>query len=73
MTMLENIIRKHPIISFIILTFVISYAIFAIIPILSIKNPSYQILMSIIGAYGIALAAMIVSKILDPNSTQINS
>lgn len=72
MSCLTDNIKKHPIISFIFLTFVISYAIFALIPVLSIKNPSYQLLISIIGAYGIALSAMIVSRILNPASTKIN-
>ncbi len=44
----------------------------AIVPLFSIKSPVYIMLITIIGAYGIALSAMVVSRILNPEPTRIN-
>ncbi|MGZ7068486.1 MAG: CPBP family intramembrane glutamic endopeptidase [Methanobacterium sp.] len=72
MVTITDSIRKRPIAAFIILTFVLSYLVWAIIPLASIKNPVYQTLISIIGAYFIAISAIIVSRVLNPEPTGIN-
>lgn len=71
MDLWADLIKKHPIIAFILLTFIFSYIILAIIPLASISNPTYQVLISIISAYGIAISAIIVSRILNPKETGI--
>lgn len=68
----DNPIEKHPIISFIILTFVFSGIFWALIVLGQIKNPYYATLISIIGGYGPAIAAITVSRFVNSKNTRIN-
>lgn len=72
MTFWADLIKKHPILSFILITFFLTYIVWAIVPLASVKNPTYQVLITIIGTYGIAISAIIVSRILNPKKTEIN-
>ena len=64
-------IRKHPIIAFFIVAFACSWIVWAVPLAASVKNPTYLMLIGVIGAFGPALGAIIISGILNAKFTGI--
>jgi membrane protease YdiL (CAAX protease family) len=64
-------IRQHPITAFFILAFAISWIVWTLSAVLGVKNTTYLMLLGVIGAFGPAAAAIIISAILRPEPSGI--
>ena len=64
-------IRQHPITAFFILAFSISWIVWTLSAVFGVKNTTYLMLLGVIGAFGPAAAAIIVSAILRPEPSGI--
>ena len=68
---LSDTIRRHPIIAFFILAFACSWIVWAVPLVASVKNPTYLMLIGVIGAFGPAIGAIVISGILNAKPTGI--
>jgi hypothetical protein len=66
-------IAHHQVIVFFVLAFVISWAIWLLSPALSAGDDNAKLVITLIGAYGPALAAIFVSGIASPERLDINT
>ncbi|ABN07353.1 Abortive infection protein [Methanocorpusculum labreanum Z] len=62
---IENI-KKHPITAFFLIAFAISWIIWSIPLVIPLNTPAYMMLICVIGAFGPALSAVLIAKLLKP-------
>jgi len=67
----SDTIRRHPITAFFILAFACSWIVWAVPLVASVKNPTYLMLIGVIGAFGPAIGAIVISGILNVKPTGI--
>ena len=73
MTKLNDWIKHHQVTTFFLIAFVISWAIWLLSPYLSAGDNDAKLVITLIGAYGPALAAIFVSGIANPEQSGIRS
>ena len=64
-------IRRHPIAAFFILAFACSWIVWAVPLVAPVKNPTYLMLIGVIGAFGPAIGAIAISGFLQAGPTGI--
>jgi membrane protease YdiL (CAAX protease family) len=69
----KDLFRKHPVVTFFILAFALSWLVWAVSLLVPVKNTTYLMLIGVIGAFGPAIGAIIVSGMLNPEPTGIPS
>jgi len=67
----KETIKKHPIIAFFLIAFACSWIIWSIPLVIPLNTPAYMMLICVIGAFGPALSAVLLSKLLKPAQTAI--
>ena len=73
MTKLNGWIKRHQVSAFFVIAFMISWAIWLLSPVLSGGDEDTKMVVTLIGAYGPALAAMLVSGMVSPEPAGIPS